>query len=220
MPCRDAHMEFKRVTAAQQCCWGIACDNNIYLNLHASDLPVRYQEETYENQRWNPVDSFSDRLLPSDRWQWSDITGLQHQPLNGFLLPSDSWEWEGDWHVDENFEGEPTEKMGWTYAIDFPAYYTKDKKWNSCVRRRRWLRYRRFRSMDTWAKIPPQQTTLPDPFSDISYGGSDLSTTKDRPVQSDEDEGSVMESETYENDQSPGKGQAKTPNEEACKRKK
>ncbi|KAI4795630.1 hypothetical protein KUCAC02_029766 [Chaenocephalus aceratus] len=31
-------------------------------------------------------------------------------------------------------------------------------------------------------------------------GGSDLSTTKDRPVQSDEDEGSVMESETYENE--------------------
>lgn len=48
--CRDAQMEFKRATAAQQCCWGIACDNNIYLNVHASDLPVRYQEETYENQ--------------------------------------------------------------------------------------------------------------------------------------------------------------------------
>lgn len=48
--CHDAHMEFKRVTAAQQCCWGIACDNNIYLNVHASDLPVRYQEDTYENQ--------------------------------------------------------------------------------------------------------------------------------------------------------------------------
>ncbi|KAI9541894.1 hypothetical protein NQZ68_026356 [Dissostichus eleginoides] len=51
-------------------------------------------------------------------------------------------------------------------------------------------------------------------------GGSDLSTPKDRPLQSDEDEGSDMESETYENDggsdppdsedQSPGKGQAKT----------
>lgn len=48
--CRDAQMEFKRVTAAKKCCWGIACDNNIYLNVHASDLPVRYQEETYENQ--------------------------------------------------------------------------------------------------------------------------------------------------------------------------
>ncbi|GLD57592.1 tectonin beta-propeller repeat-containing protein 1-like protein [Lates japonicus] len=173
--CHDAQMEFKRVTAAQQCCWGIACDNNIYLNVHASDLPVRYQEETYENQRWNPVDGFSERLLPSDRWQWSDVTGLQHQPLDSFRLPSDSWEWEADWYVDENFEGEPTEKGGWTYVIDFPATYTKDKKWNSCVRRRRWLRYRRYKAMDTWSKIPSQQSALPDPFSDISCGGWEIS---------------------------------------------
>lgn len=48
--CRDAHLEFKRVTAAQQCCWGIACDNKVYLNVHASALPVRFQEEAYENQ--------------------------------------------------------------------------------------------------------------------------------------------------------------------------
>lgn len=172
--CHDAHMEFKRVSAVQQCCWGIACDNNIYLNVHASDLPVRYKEDTYENQRWNPVDGFSDRLLPSDRWQWSNVTGLQHQPLDSFQLPSDSWEWEGDWYVDENFEGEPTEKGGWSYAIDFPAFYTKDKKWNSCVRRRRWIRYRRYKAMDSWAKIPSQHTTLPDPFSDISCGGWEI----------------------------------------------
>ncbi|KAK5615338.1 Tectonin beta-propeller repeat-containing protein 1 [Crenichthys baileyi] len=171
----NAQMAFKRVTAAQLWCWGIACDNNIYLNVHASDLPIRYQEHTYENQRWNPVDGFSDRLLLSDRWQWSDITGLQHQPLDSFQLPSSSWEWEGDWHVDENLEGEPTEKEGWTYAMDFPATYTKDKKWNSCVRRRRWLRYRRYNAMNTWAKIPPQQATLPDPFSDISCGGWEIS---------------------------------------------
>uniref|UniRef100_A0A087Y5C9 Tectonin beta-propeller repeat-containing protein 1 n=1 Tax=Poecilia formosa TaxID=48698 RepID=A0A087Y5C9_POEFO len=173
--CRNAHLEFKRVTAAQQCCWGIACDNSIYLNVHASDLPIRYQEDTYENQRWNPVDGFSERLLPSDRWQWSDITGLQHQPMASFQLPSSSWEWEGDWFVDENLDGEPTEKEGWTYAMDFPATYTKDKKWNSCVRRRRWLRYRRYKDMDTWAKIPSQQTALPDPFSDISCGGWEIS---------------------------------------------
>ncbi|KAM4623995.1 tectonin beta-propeller repeat-containing protein 1 [Polymixia lowei] len=173
--CRDAQLEFKRVTAAQQCCWGIACDHNIYLNVHASDLPIRYQEETYENHRWNPVDGFSERLLPSDRWQWSDVTGLQHQPLDGFTLPSDSWEWEADWYVDENFEGEPTEKGGWNYAMDFPATYTKDKKWNSCVRRRRWLRYRRYKARDTWAKIPSQQSALPDPFNDISCGGWEIS---------------------------------------------
>lgn len=64
----------------------------------------------YSCQRWNPVDGFSERLLPSDRWQWSDVTGLQHQPPDSFQLPSSSWEWESDWYVDENFEGEPTEK--------------------------------------------------------------------------------------------------------------
>lgn len=128
-------------------------------------------------QRWNPVDGFSDRLLPSDRWQWSDATGLNHQPLSGFQLPSENWEWEAEWHQDENFGGEPTEKgvsidftdftyaspyamghhlcclQGWTYAIDFPAMYTKDKKWNSCVRRCRWIRYRRYKSQDAWVKV-------------------------------------------------------------------
>ncbi|XP_061823434.1 tectonin beta-propeller repeat-containing protein 1 isoform X2 [Nerophis lumbriciformis] len=173
--CRDAHIEFKRVTAAQQCCWGIACDNKIYLNVHASDVPIRFQEETYENQRWNPVDGFSERLLPSDRWQWSDVTGLQHQPPPSFQLPSRSWQWEGDWYMDENFEGEATGKEGWTYSIDFPAVYTKDKKWNSCVRRRRWLCHRRYKAMDSWAEIPSQKTSLPDPFSDISCGGWEIS---------------------------------------------
>ncbi|XP_017339163.1 tectonin beta-propeller repeat-containing protein 1 [Ictalurus punctatus] len=173
--CRDAHLEFKRVTAALQCCWSIACDHNIYLCVHGSEVPIRFREETYENQRWNPVDGFSDRLLPSDRWQWSDVTGLQHQPLDSFQPPSENWEWEADWYVDENFGGEPTEKGGWTYAIDFPATYTKDKKWNSCVRRRRWLRYRRYKSQDTWAKIPLEQTgSLPDPFNDISCGGWEI----------------------------------------------
>ncbi|XP_051926678.1 tectonin beta-propeller repeat-containing protein 1 [Hippocampus zosterae] len=172
--CRDAEMLFKRVTAAQQCCWGIASDNKIYLNIHACDLHIRFQEETYENQRWNPVGGFSERLLPSDRWQWSDVTGLHHQPPSSFQLPSSSWEWEGDWYVDQNFEGEPTEKEGWTYSIDFPAVYTKDKKWNSCVRRRRWLRHRRYKATDSWAEIPSQKTSLPDPISDISCGGWEL----------------------------------------------
>lgn len=93
--------------------------------------------------------------------------------------------------------------QGWSYAVDFPATYYKDKKWNSCVRRRRWIRYRRYKAMDIWAKvcgirvctlcvlsvppihpcfspsvsqqIPSQHVTLPDPFSDISCGGWEIS---------------------------------------------
>uniref|UniRef100_G1PER0 Tectonin beta-propeller repeat-containing protein 1 n=1 Tax=Myotis lucifugus TaxID=59463 RepID=G1PER0_MYOLU len=151
--CKDTQLEFKRVSAATQGCWGIACDNQVYVYVCASDVPIRCQEEAYENQRWNPVGGFCEKLLPSDRWPWSDVSGLQHRPLDGVALPSPHWEWESDWYVDENFGGEPTEKGGWTYAMDFPATYTRDKKWNSYVRRRRWIRYRRYKSRDTWAKL-------------------------------------------------------------------
>lgn len=61
-------------------------------------------------QRWNPVGGFCEKLLPSDRWAWSDVSGLQPRPLDGVALPSPHWEWESDWYVDENFGGEPTEK--------------------------------------------------------------------------------------------------------------
>ncbi|XP_016010636.2 tectonin beta-propeller repeat-containing protein 1 isoform X1 [Rousettus aegyptiacus] len=179
--CRDTQLEFKRVSAATQCCWGLACDHQVYVRVRASAVPIRRQEEAYENQRWNPVGGFCDKLLPSDRWPWSDVSGLQPRLLDGVALPSPHWEWESDWHVDENFGGEPTEKGGWTYAIDFPATYTRDKKWNSCVRRRRWLRYRRYKSRDTWAKIPPKDDPqqLPDPFNDLSVGGWEIT---DEPV--------------------------------------
>ena len=60
-------------------------------------------------QRWNPVDSFTDTLLPTDRWPWSDVTGMNPQPLHSFELPSHSWEWEGDWYVDQSCGGEPSQ---------------------------------------------------------------------------------------------------------------
>ncbi|XP_058141768.1 LOW QUALITY PROTEIN: tectonin beta-propeller repeat-containing protein 1 [Dasypus novemcinctus] len=179
--CRDAPLDFKRVSATSQCCWGLACDNQVYVRVAAGDVPIRLREEAYENQRWNPVGGFCEKLLPSDRWPWSDVSGLQARPLDGVALPSPHWEWESDWYVDENFGGEPTEKGGWTYAIDFPATYTKDKRWNSCVRRRKWIRYRRYKSRDAWAKIPPKDDPeqLPDPFSDLSVGGWEVT---DEPV--------------------------------------
>ncbi|XP_006889825.1 PREDICTED: tectonin beta-propeller repeat-containing protein 1 [Elephantulus edwardii] len=180
-PCQDTQLEFRRISAARECCWGIAADNQVYVYVCSSDVPIRHREEAYENQRWNPMGGFCVKLLPSDRWQWSDVTGLQHRPLDGVALPSPHWEWEAAWYVDENFAGEPTEKEGWTYAIDFPATYTKDKKWNSCVRRRKWIRYRRYKSQDVWAKIPLEDDPkeLPDPFNDLSVGGWEVT---DEPV--------------------------------------
>lgn len=133
------------------------------------------------------MDGFTDVLLPTDRWPWSDVTGMNPQPLHSFQLPSRSWEWEGDWYVDQSCGGEPSQTgvrttldsfvvcssvflvillikskpfgctlfspQGWEYAVDFPANFSPEKKWNSCVRRRRWIRYRRYTAQGTWAKV-------------------------------------------------------------------
>lgn len=48
--CRDMQLEFKRVSAATRGCWGIACDNQVHVYVCASDVPIRCQEEAYENQ--------------------------------------------------------------------------------------------------------------------------------------------------------------------------
>ncbi|KAM9745169.1 tectonin beta-propeller repeat-containing protein 1 [Menidia menidia] len=177
----DMLLELKRVSAGKGRCWGIGCDHHVYLNIMPSETSIRYREETYENQRWNPVDGFTDVLLPTDRWPWSDVTGMNPQPLQSFQLPSRSWEWEGDWYVDQSCGGEPSQTGGWEYAVDFPANFSPDKKWNSCVRRRRWIRYRRYTAQGTWAKIPldnPKKTPLP--LCDISCGGWEMSDQSGR----------------------------------------
>uniref|UniRef100_A0AAR2K8A1 Peroxin/Ferlin domain-containing protein n=1 Tax=Pygocentrus nattereri TaxID=42514 RepID=A0AAR2K8A1_PYGNA len=181
---KDVLLELKRVTAAEQCCWGIGCDHQVYLNVLPSDVPIRHQEETYENQRWNPVEGYTDTLLPTDRWQWTDESGQKPQPLHSFHLPSDNWEWEGDWFVDDESCGrESTATGGWEYAVDFPATFTKEKKWNSCVRRRRWLRYRRYKARGSWAKVPLDRgQPPPEPFTDISCGGWDISDSPEKRI--------------------------------------
>uniref|UniRef100_A0A3Q3GQ88 Tectonin beta-propeller repeat-containing protein 1 n=1 Tax=Labrus bergylta TaxID=56723 RepID=A0A3Q3GQ88_9LABR len=177
----DLLLELKRVTAGKGRCWGIGCDHHVYLNMMPSETSIRYREETYENQRWNPVDSFTDTLLPTDRWPWSDVTGMNPQPLHSFQLPSRSWEWEGDWYVDQSCGGEPSQTGGWEYAVDFPANFSPDKKWNSCVRRRRWIRYRRYIAQGTWAKVPLDNPRKPPlPLCDISCGGWEMSDQSGR----------------------------------------
>uniref|UniRef100_A0A8C1ZHY8 Tectonin beta-propeller repeat containing 1b n=1 Tax=Cyprinus carpio TaxID=7962 RepID=A0A8C1ZHY8_CYPCA len=180
----DLLLELKRVTGSQHCCWGIGCDHQVYLHVYPSQVPIRHQEETYENQRWNPVDGYTDTLLPTDRWQWTDESGLNPQPLHSFVLPSANWEWEGDWYVDDESCGrESSETGGWEYAVDFPATFTKEKKWNSCVRRRRWLRYRRYKALGSWAKVPLDRARPPpEPFTDISCGGWDMSDSPEKHI--------------------------------------
>lgn len=45
--------------------------------------------------------------------------------------------------------------QGWTYAVDFCAKFYPIKRWNSCVRRRKWYRNRIYTGTNSWCIISP-----------------------------------------------------------------
>ncbi|XP_014778842.1 tectonin beta-propeller repeat-containing protein 1 [Octopus bimaculoides] len=167
---------FKRISATPDCAWGLSCYHQIYVYVYPLEIPIRIQDKTYENERWTPVNGFSGKnLLPTERKNWSDESGEGYYPKDCFELPSQYWEWEGDWSVDENFRGHLTDRGGWQYAANFPSYWTQDIKWNSCVRKRKWIRFRRYTAVDCWAKIPDLTIeSHKEAFIDIAVGGFEL----------------------------------------------
>lgn len=66
-----------------------------------------------------------------------------------------AWQWEGDWQKELTLNGQPLDHDGWTYAVDFPSTFHPKKQWKSCVRRRLWVRSRRYSAMSTWCAIAP-----------------------------------------------------------------
>ena len=86
-----------------------------------------------------------------------------------------AWQWESNWYLETSFNREKLDNHGWTYAVDFPAEYHSKKSFTSCVRRRKWIRYRRYIAMNTWSQISPiHKDPSEDPFIDVSVGGYDL----------------------------------------------
>ncbi len=103
-------IDFKRVSAAGDSLWAIGGDHQVYVCKFGVEVPVRAQEHTYENQRWNPVDGFCNSLLPTDRPRFSSADGTAARRKNDVKLPSLAWQWESDWYVDTNFNGKTLEK--------------------------------------------------------------------------------------------------------------
>lgn len=44
---------------------------------------------------------------------------------------------------------------GWTFAVDFPRQYHSKMAWSHCVRRRKWIRFRRYSALNSWCAIGP-----------------------------------------------------------------
>ncbi|KAJ8680209.1 hypothetical protein QAD02_015996 [Eretmocerus hayati] len=168
-------LEFKQLSAVPHFMWAIGGDRQVYVHVHGLDVPIRIKEEAFENERWNPVEGFGGRLLPTDRYHFSNQDGTVDRSRDKVKLPSMAWQWEGDWYIETTLDGQPLDHDGWTYAVDFPAKYSGKKQWKSCVRRRKWVRYRRYSAMNSWCAIAPlHKDATKEPFIDISIGGNQM----------------------------------------------
>ncbi|XP_034938051.1 tectonin beta-propeller repeat-containing protein [Chelonus insularis] len=168
-------LEFKRLSAIPHFMWAIGGDRQVYVHVHELDIPIRIKEETYENERWLPLEGFTGRLLPTDRYNFSNADGTVDRSRDKVKLPSMAWQWEGDWQIETTLDGQPLDHDGWTYAVDFPATYSIKKQWKSCVRRRKWVRYRRYSAMNSWCAIAPlHKDPTKEPFIDVAIGGTQI----------------------------------------------
>ncbi|XP_037079474.1 tectonin beta-propeller repeat-containing protein-like [Pollicipes pollicipes] len=168
-------VEFKKISASQNSIWAIGSDQQVYVYVYGLENPIRVKVDTYENQRWNPIDGFCSKLLATDRPHYSSKDGTECREFNGICLPSLGWQWEGPWVVDGTLDGTPLETEGWTYAVDFPATFSAQKRFTSCVRRRHWVRYRRYVAVSSWSSVPPlHRDAVEEPFVDVAVGGAEL----------------------------------------------
>jgi hypothetical protein len=101
-------------------------------------------EEVWENQRYFVIVGWTDQLLPTDRPQFSDLSGTVTRSKDAVSLPEDhrSWTWADEWHVDGQLN---SDSEGWSYAVDFsmqlPSWGPEAHNVAFC-RRRRWIRHR------------------------------------------------------------------------------
>lgn len=65
------------------------------------------------------------------------------------------FQWDGEWQLDLNLGGEKLNHDGWIYAVDFPRQYHSKMAWSHCVRRKKWIRFRRYSALNSWCAIGP-----------------------------------------------------------------
>lgn len=92
----------------------------------------------YENQRHYPFAGWTDKLLPTDREQWSDETGTLRLDRDS-LHPPPKCKWCGSWEV--VVQPSETDNEGWQYATgNFMGPYKNKNFTLSLCRRRQWRR--------------------------------------------------------------------------------
>lgn len=77
---------------------------------------IEEEVECWENERY--LGTWTSNLLPTDRYQQSDITGTVELPMKAYPMPA-GWAWlDAAWRVDKP---KNADKDGWFYAVDFSS---------------------------------------------------------------------------------------------------
>lgn len=123
-------LRIKRLSCCRTALWAICGDHQVYLRVE-SDVPIRVKEESYENQRWNPVDGFCNKLLPTDRTFYSSQDGLTDRDLKSVILPSQAWVWDDQWHLELLHEGQhlEAEVLYLYYHMNLKVAFSKFFSW-------------------------------------------------------------------------------------------
>lgn len=167
-------LEFKKLSAVPHFIWSIGSDRQVYLQVHSLDVPIRVCEISYENERWYPG-GWSQSLLPTDRPRFSTEDGLLDRNIQSIRLPSMAWAWEGDWQLELTLDSQPLNHDGWTFAVDFPRQYHSKMSTFTVVRRRKWVRWRKYCALNSWCAISPiHKDATEEPFIDCCVGGMNL----------------------------------------------
>lgn len=88
-------LEFKKISSVQNIIYAVGGDRQVYVLVFGLDIPIRVKEVTYENERWFPIEGFANRLLPTDRYKFSNEDGTENRAIELIRLPSACWVWEG-----------------------------------------------------------------------------------------------------------------------------
>ena len=53
----------KRISAVESCAFAIGGDQDVYVYVNKTNVPIRVQVSTYENQRWTPIHKWSEKSV-------------------------------------------------------------------------------------------------------------------------------------------------------------
>lgn len=83
------------------------------------------------------MEGFSGRLLPTDRYNFSNQDGTIDRSRDKVKLPSMAWQWEGDWQIETTLDGQPLDHdvntvflmfsklMSLCYIFPLLSYYSR-----------------------------------------------------------------------------------------------